>query len=309
MTTNLLTNQEQRKGVIYAVSAYFLWGLAPIYFKLLDNISADEIMIHRVLWSCLLLLIIVVVSGKWRSLAVLIKQSPKLLFQLTVTALILGVNWFLFIWAVNNDHLLDASLGYYINPLFNVALGMIFLSEKLSKWQLFAVLLAVVGVLVQVVMIGSVPIISLALAGTFGIYGLLRKKMAVDTFIALLIESMVLLPIAIIYWYFFVSSVTSNLFNNTVTLNISLILAGVVTTAPLLCFTAAAKRLTLSSLGFFQYLGPSIMFLLATFYYHEPLSTAKLITFGFIWLALLVYSLDSFYTHQKKGQLIRQAVR
>jgi chloramphenicol-sensitive protein RarD len=308
MTTNLLTNQEQRKGVINAVSAYFLWGLAPIYFKLLDSISADEIMIHRVLWSCLLLFMIIVISGKWRALAILVKQSPKLLLQLTVTALILGVNWFLFIWAVNNDHLLDASLGYYINPLFNVALGMIFLSEKLSKWQLFAVLLAVIGVLVQVVMIGSVPIISLALAGTFGIYGLLRKKMAVDTFIALLIESMVMLPIALMYWCFFVSSETSNLFNNAITLNLSLIFAGVVTTAPLLCFTAAAKRLTLSSLGFFQYLGPSIMFLLATFYYQESLSTAKLITFAFIWLALAVYSLDSFNTHKKKRRLIKPPV-
>ena len=308
MTTNLLTNQEQRKGVINAVSAYFLWGLAPIYFKLLDSISTDEIMIHRVLWSCLLLFIIVVFSGKWRSLAILIKQSPKLLLQLTVTALFLGVNWFLFIWAVNNDHLLDASLGYYINPLLNVALGMIFLSEKLSKWQLFAVFLAVIGVLIQVVMIGSVPVISLALAGTFGIYGLLRKKMAVDTFIALLIESIVMLPIALIYWWLFVSSETSNLFNNEITLNASLILAGVVTTAPLLCFTAAAKRLTLSSLGFFQYLGPSIMFLLATFYYQEALSPAKLITFAFIWLALVVYSLDSLNTHKKKGRLIKKTV-
>ncbi|GAA5135968.1 EamA family transporter RarD [Thalassotalea piscium] len=303
MTPDQLKLKNQRHGVISAISAYFLWGIAPIYFKLLDSISADEIMIHRVLWSCLLLFIIVVLSGKWRSLVIALKQSPKLILQLTVTALILGVNWFLFIWAVNNDHLLDASLGYYINPLFNVALGMFFLSEKLSKWQLFAVFLAVVGVLIQVIIIGSVPIISLALAGTFGIYGLLRKRMAVDTFIGLLIESAVMLPIAVTYWYFFAASSTSNLFDNPASLNISLILAGVVTTAPLLCFTAAAKRLTLSSLGFFQYLGPSIMFLLATFYYQEPLSTAKLITFAFIWVALVIYSIDSLNAHKKRKRL------
>ena len=301
MSSNLFSTKDQRTGVINALSAYFLWGIAPIYFKLLDHISADEIMIHRVIWSCLLLLVIVIFSGKWRPLVLLIKQSPKLLLRLTVTALFLGVNWFLFIWAINNDHLLDASLGYYINPLFSVALGMIFLNEKLSKWQGFAVFLAVIGVLAQVVMVGSVPIISLALAGTFGIYGLLRKKMAVDSFIGLLIESVLMLPIALVYWMFFVSSDTSNLFNNAISLNTSLILAGVVTTAPLLCFTAAAKRLTLSSLGFFQYLGPSIMFFLATFYYQEPLLVAKLITFGFIWLALLVYSIDSIKSRKAKA--------
>ncbi|GHE88632.1 EamA family transporter RarD [Thalassotalea profundi] len=308
MTHNQLASKEQRQGVISAISAYFLWGIAPIYFKLLDNIGADEIMVHRVLWSCLLLLVIIVITGKWRSLALLIKNSPKLVFQLAVTALILGVNWFLFIWAINNDHLLDASLGYYINPLLNVALGMLFLHEKLSKWQLFAVLLAVIGVLIQVVILGSVPIISLALAGTFGIYGLLRKKMAVDSFIGLLIESILMLPIAAVYWWLFISSDTSNLFNNSMALNAGLILAGVVTTAPLLCFTAAAKRLTLSTLGFFQYIGPSIMFLLATFYYQEPLSTAKIITFVFIWVALVIYSLDSFHNHKKKARQLKPAI-
>ena len=304
MTVHSSASKEQRTGVINALSAYFLWGIAPIYFKLLDSINPDEIMVHRVLWSCLLLFVIVIFSGKWRSLVVLIKNSPKLLLRLTITALFLGVNWFLFIWAINNDHLLDASLGYYINPLFSVALGMLFLNEKLSKWQFFAVALAVIGVLIQVIMIGSVPMVSLALAGTFGIYGLLRKKMAVDSFIGLLIESVLMLPIAAIYWYFFVSSDTSNLFNNTISLNTSLIMAGVVTTAPLLCFTAAAKRLTLSSLGFFQYLGPSIMFFLATFYYQEPLLIAKLITFAFIWLALIIYSVDSLKSHKKKKVLL-----
>ncbi|XQW85047.1 EamA family transporter RarD [Thalassotalea piscium] len=303
MTTQLLSAKEQRHGVISAICAYFLWGLAPIYFKFLGQIGSDEIMLHRVLWSCLLLFIIILITGKWRALALLVSRTPNILFKLTLTALILGVNWFLFIWAINNDHLLDASLGYYINPLFNVALGMIFLKETLSKWQLFAVFLAIIGVLIQVVMIGSVPIISLALAGTFGIYGLLRKKIAVDSFVGLLIESILMLPLALLYWHFFVTTETSNLFNNSISLNISLIMAGVVTTAPLLCFTAAAKRLTLSTLGFFQYIGPSIMFLLATFHYDEPLSTAKIITFTFIWIALLVYSMDSINSHKKKRKL------
>jgi len=300
MTTT--ENSEQRTGVINAIFAYLMWGLAPIYFKLIAMISPDEIMIHRILWSSVLLFLIVVITKKWNSLLALLKQ-PKLVAKLTVTASFLGVNWFLFIWAVNNDHLLDASLGYFINPLFSVALGVIFLGERLRKWQLFAVILAIVGVLIQLIAIGSLPMISLALAGTFGIYGLLRKKLQVDSFIGLLVESVMMLPIALIYWQFFVESETSNLLANTMGLNITLLCAGIVTTAPLLCFTAAAKRLTLSTVGFFQYIGPSIMFVLATYYYQEPLLTGKLFTFAFIWLALIVYSADSIASHRNKNKV------
>lgn len=283
---------QTRNGVINAISAYVMWGFAPLYFKLLVDIDASEILIHRVIWSCLLLAVFVVIANKWRFVQVIIKQ-PKLVAKLLFTSTILATNWFLFIWAINHDRLLDASLGYFINPLFSVALGVIFLDERLRKWQKFAVLLAVVGVSIQLIVLGSLPIISLALAGTFGTYGLLRKKMAVDSFVGLLFESALMVPVALIYWWFFTDSASSNMVNNNLNLNIILILAGVVTTAPLLCFTAAAKRLTLSALGFFQYIGPSIMFVLATFLYHEPLSTTKLTTFALIWLALLIFSLDS----------------
>ncbi len=299
---NTESSHEKRTGVINAISAYFLWGLAPIYFKLISDISPDEIMIHRVLWSSVLLLFVVLLSKKLLPLLKIIKQ-PKVMIKLTISASFLAVNWFLFIWAVNSDHLLDASLGYFINPLFSVALGMIFLGERLRKWQLIAVILAVLGVLIQVFFIGSLPLISLALAGTFGIYGLLRKKLHVDSFIGLLVESILMLPIALIYWQLYVSSNTSNMFNNTLSLNSTLILAGVVTTAPLLCFTAAAKRLTLSTVGFFQYIGPSIMFILATVIYQEVLVIEKLITFAFIWAALFIYSFDSFKAHKQNKLL------
>ncbi|WDE05513.1 EamA family transporter RarD [Thalassomonas viridans] len=284
---------EKRNGIVNAVSAYLMWGIAPLYFKLLTEVGADEILVHRVIWSSLLLLLVVVAMKKWPQVRALL-QEPKLILRLTLTALILASNWFLFIWAINNDHLLDASLGYYINPLLSVALGMIFLGERLRKWQKFAVLLAVIGVLIQLVILGSLPIVSLALAGTFGVYGLLRKKMQVDSFVGLLVESSLMVPIAALYWGFFITSPTTDMFNNSLSLNAILVLAGVVTTAPLLCFTAAAKRLTLSALGFFQYIGPSIMFLLATLLYNEPLQTAKLTTFIFIWVALVLFSYDSF---------------
>jgi len=290
-----------RTGVFNALAAYFMWGLAPIYFKLIDSISADEIMIHRVLWSTIFLAVIVILMKKWTALKEIV-TTPKTILGLAITASFLGVNWFMFIWAVNNDHLLDASLGYYINPLFSVALGVIFLGERLRKWQLMAVVLAIIGVLIQLIALGTLPIISLALAGTFGIYGLLRKKIHVDSFVGLLIESVLMLPIALVYWFFFVTSETSNLTNNEVSLNLLLMAAGLVTTAPLLCFTAAAKRLTLSALGFFQYIGPSMMFVLATFYYQESFNAIKLITFGFIWAALVVFSVDSIRHNASRRQ-------
>jgi chloramphenicol-sensitive protein RarD len=223
--------------------------------------------------------------------------------QLTISATFLAVNWFMFIWAVNNDHLLDASLGYYINPLFSVALGVVFLGERLRFWQLFAVGLAFIGVLIQLIMIGSLPIISLALAATFGTYGLLRKKMPLDSFVGLLIESLMMLPIALIYWLFFLQTTTTNMFENTMSLNTLLICTGIVTTAPLLCFSAATKRMTLTALGFFQYIGPSIMFVLATFYYEEPLYFAKLITFACIWTALAIFSFDSVKARRKAAKI------
>ena len=298
-----VTNNKDRNGVINAISAYVLWGLAPIYFKLISTVSSDEIMVHRIIWSSLLLFLIVVVSKRYRVLVNTIKQ-PKLLAKLALTASFLLVNWFLFIWAINNDHLLDASLGYFINPLFSVALGVIFLGERLRKMQKFAVVLALCGVLIQLVALGSLPVVSLALAGTFGIYGLLRKKLHIDSFVGLLIESSMMLPLAILYWLLFIDSSTANMLENNFDLNMLLIAAGVVTTAPLLCFTAAAKRLTLSTLGFFQYIGPSIMFVLATFYYQETLEPGKLFTFAAIWLALVIYSVDSLKSRKEKRKLV-----
>jgi chloramphenicol-sensitive protein RarD len=298
-----VTNNKDRNGVINAISAYVLWGLAPIYFKLIATVSSDEIMVHRIIWSSLLLFLIVVISKRYRVLINTLKQ-PKLLAKLAITASFLLVNWFLFIWAINNDHLLDASLGYFINPLFSVALGVIFLGERLRKMQKFAVILALCGVLIQLVALGSLPVVSLALAGSFGIYGLLRKKLHIDSFVGLLIESSMMLPLAIMYWLLFIDSSTANMLKNNLDLNMLLIAAGVVTTAPLLCFTAAAKRLTLSTLGFFQYIGPSIMFVLATFYYQETLEPAKLFTFAAIWLALVIYSVDSLKSRKEKRKLV-----
>ncbi len=280
------------QGALFALGAYFLWGIAPIYFKQLMHVPANEILSHRVIWSFLLLLALLSFLGYWPRVRAMLRE-PRHLLMLLVSSLTIGLNWLVFIWAVNNDHMLDASLGYYINPLFNIVLAMLFLGERFRPVQWLAVGLAASGVLIQLLVFGSLPWVALVLATTFGCYGLIRKKVPVDPFTGLMLETLVLLPIAAIYLWGFADSATSQMSTNSLNTNLWLIAAGIVTTAPLLLFAGAAKRLKLSTLGFFQYLGPSLMFLLAVLLYDEPFTQDKVITFALIWVALVIYTLDS----------------
>ncbi|MFS2264524.1 EamA family transporter RarD [Vibrio vulnificus] len=283
--------QKARQGVLLALGAYTMWGIAPIYFKSLAAVSPLEILSHRVVWSFFLLAALLHFGRHWRTVRDVLTSKSKMLYLVT-TAILVGANWLIFIWAVNANHMLDASLGYYINPLINVLLGMLFLGERLRKLQWFAVTLAACGVLVQLIVFGSVPIVAIALAFSFGFYGLLRKKVSVDAQTGLFVETLVMLPTAAIYLLFIADTPTSNMLANPSQLNLLLIAAGVVTTLPLLCFTGAATRLKLSTLGFFQYIGPSLMFLLAVLIYGEAFTSDKALTFAFIWGALVVFSFD-----------------
>ena len=293
------------KGVIYALCAFLIWGICPIYFKLLTEVPAAEILTHRIIWSCLLLLGLLLATRQWYKVQQVLRQ-PRQLLNLTLSALLVAGNWLLFIWSVNHNYLLEASLGYYINPLFNILLGMLFLGERLRRLQWLAVALATTGVLIQVVLIGHLPWIALTLAGSFGIYGLIRKQIPVDAQSGLFVETLLLLPLALIYLFGFADSTTSNLVQNGWNLNLLLLAAGVVTTVPLLLFTAGARLIPLSTLGFIQYLGPSIMFLLAITLYGEPIQGAKLLTFAFIWLALALFSLES-WTQARRARQITNA--
>lgn len=295
-----MPQHTQRQGVIYALSAYTLWGIAPIYFKSLASVPAAEILTHRMIWSCALLMVLVLLGRQWHKVQAVLRQ-PKVLLTLGFTSVAVGGNWLLFIWAINNGHMLDASLGYYINPLFNVLLGMVFLSEQLRRLQWWAVALAFIGVAIQLIAFGSLPWIALVLASSFAIYALIRKKLALDALTGLLIETLIMLPPAAIYLWGIADSPTSHLTENSWHLNLLLIAAGVVTTAPLLCFTAAATRLKLSTLGFFQYIGPSLMFILAVTLYGEALALDKLITFGCIWSALVLFSLDGLRNGKRQA--------
>ncbi|WP_076918471.1 EamA family transporter RarD [Pseudoalteromonas sp. SK18] len=290
---------EQRKGAIFACLAFFMWGLAPIYFKMIQHVSAFEILMHRVIWSVVFLIVVVSVLSYWDKIKRILIQ-PKLILMLVVTSTLLGFNWGLFIWAINNNYMLDASLGYYINPLLNVLLGMVFLNERLRKLQGAAVALAFTGVLLQLISFGSFPVVAFSLATSFALYGLLRKKLQVDALPGILIEALILLPVALTYWWLMVPTETSNLPANDWLTNTLLVSAGIVTTLPLLCFTGAAKRLQYTTLGFFQYIGPSLMFILAVVFYGEVFDAERVITFACIWSALAIFSWDSYHQSRKR---------
>lgn len=302
-----MTSEEQlraRQGVLLAIAAYTMWGIAPMYFKSIAQVSAFEILSHRVIWSFFLLAALLHFGRRWRAVYDIASSKSKMAYLLSSSVLI-GANWLIFIWAVNTNHMLDASLGYFINPLINILLGMVFLGERLRKLQWFAVVLAGCGVLVQLIVFGSVPIVAMALAMSFGFYGLLRKKVAVDAQTGLFVETLLLLPAALVYLLFFADTATSNMMDNAASLNTLLIAAGVITTLPLLCFTGAATRLKLSTLGFFQYIGPSLMFLLAVLIYGEAFTMDKAITFAFIWGALVVFSIDGLRSNRRSRRAIQ----
>lgn len=287
-----MDTQQTRQGIGFALGAYFIWGIAPAYFKLVKAVPATEIMTHRVIWSALFMLLLITLSRSWGQVRSVVRQ-PKKVLLLALTAVTVGGNWLLFIWAVNNQHMLEASLGYFINPLINVVFGMVFLRERFRRLQWLAVALATAGVLLQLWQFGSVPVIALGLAFSFAFYGLMRKKIQVDAQSGMLIETLWLFPLAALYLFGFADSSTSHLTANPASLNLLLIAAGIVTTIPLMFFAAACARLRLSTVGFFQYLGPTLMFLLAVLFYGETITPDKMLTFGFIWLALLVFILDA----------------
>lgn len=291
--------QQTRQGVLLALAAYIMWGIAPIYFKTLANVPSFEIVTHRVIWSFFFLALILHLTGGVGRIRHLFKDKKRLI-MLTISAVVIGCNWLIYIWAVNNDHMLDASLGYFINPLLNVLLGMVFLGERFRPLQWLAVAFAFLGIVIQIIALGSLPWLALALASSFGCYGLLRKKIRVDAAQGLFIETAVLLPVAMIYLFFIADSNSANMMNNDMRTNLLLIAAGIVTTLPLLCFTSAATKLRLSTLGFFQYIGPSFTFMLAVFLYNEPLTGDKITAFISIWIALGIFIFDAIRQRQKQ---------
>jgi chloramphenicol-sensitive protein RarD len=282
---------SHRLGILYAILAYGSWGIVPLYWKHFGTIPALEILGHRMVWSSLLLLVTLSIQQKLPELKKLL-VSPRWWRLLLLTSSLLSVNWGLYIYGVSTNQIIETSLGYFINPLVNVLLGVLILKEKLTWGQKGAVLLASLGVLNSVVSLGRLPWLALTLAVSFGCYGLLRKLIPVSPLVGLTMETCLLTPVAIAYLTYLNTQHTSH-FGQNLTLMLLFVGAGAITSLPLLWFNKAAQQLQLSTLGFFQYIAPSLQLGLGVGIYHESFTQAHLITFGAIWAALGLYSTTS----------------
>ena len=283
--------QRTRAGLLLGLGAYLMWGFLPLYFKLLAAVSPTEIVAHRICWSLIFLSVLVLLWKRWP--AVRAAVTSRVLATLTLTAALIGANWLIWIWAVVNGHVLEGSLGYYLNPLVNVLLGVLLLGERLTRARTFAVLLAAAGVAVLALGAGDGLWISLSLAASFALYGYFRKVAPVDALEGLTVETAILTPIALGWILWLNRSGGGGLGADGFTIFL-LVLAGAVTAVPLLLFTAAAKRLPYSTLGFLQYIAPSIQFLLAVLVFGEHLSTAHILCFGAIWTALVIFAAEGW---------------
>ena len=284
------TPASPRRGAASAVAAFFLWGLFPLYWKQLSAVPALEVVAHRTAWGFACLALWLLLRGGWGEAAALAGR-PRTLAQLAAGATLIGLNWLLYIWAVTHDHVMQASLGYYINPLVNVLLGVAVLRERLSRGQGLAVALAAAGVAVLTLGYGRFPWIALALATTFGLYGLVRKTVAADAVVGLAWETAILAPAAVCYLVFLGARGTGA-FGATAGASALLVLGGAVTALPLALFAYGARALPLSTLGFIQYLSPSLQFLLAVLLYGEPFTAAHAVSFACIWAALALLTWD-----------------
>ena len=293
-------NTEFKKGIFFAFGAYFLWGILPIYWGLINDIGAFEILSFRIVLSMIFMLFIVILTKNTEPFKRDIQRlftNPIQLIAIIAAGYVITISWGTFIWSVTNGHVLQSSLGYYINPLVSILLALIFLKERFNKLEWIAIGLAVVGVLYMTLKIGVFPGISLLLAGSFGIYGLIKKLIPIDAISSITIECIVTAPAGFIYlWYIWHHG------GLTFGMNVSsfwLLFSGAVTAVPLILFSAGARRIPLSLTGFIQYIGPTLMFLIGIFLFKEPFDLDQLITFIFIWIGIIIYSISQYVKIKK----------
>ena len=290
---------ETNRGVVLGFIAYLIWGLFPAFFKLLPESTPLEIISHRIFWSSIFLLILVLLrcqAGK----VIQALTDRKVLLTLSVSTLLIATNWLTFLFAVQRGEVLQSSLGYFITPLLSVLLGFVFLRERLGLLQKTSVLFAFAGVLYLIVGYGRIPWLALILAISFGFYGLLRKVAKIDALIGLTVETLLLAPVAAIYIVYLSGSEQATFLSGVQSYNLLLPLSGVITAIPLLFFVAAARRLPLASIGFLQYITPSLHFILAVIVFAEPFSRTQFVSFLLIWTGLVVYSVDAILKHRQQ---------
>lgn len=296
-----------KRGIYYALFAYVFWGLHPIYWKLLKHVPSLEIVSHRVLWSFLFFSVIIFFRTEWKGLIKKIISSKKK-WILFVPALLIGSNWVMYIWAVNAGFIIETSLGYFISPLISVFLGVVFLKESLRKIQLLAVGLAAVGVLVMTLIYGQFPWISLCIAGQWSTYGLLRKKSPLTSVEGLTLET-TCMAMPVMVYLIYISLHGSDSFLSDVPTTLLLIGTGVISGLPLLIYIIAARLINLSLLEILQYIYPTLIFLIGAFIYNEPLNEAKIVGFIFIWIALIIYSIEGINKKKRKCLFSHRASR
>ncbi|MFA6850238.1 MAG: EamA family transporter RarD [Selenomonadaceae bacterium] len=285
---------QDNSGLVAAVGAYVIWGVLPVYWRLLRNVSAPEILAYRILWSLVFMICLIFLLRRHREFIEEVKtivSSPKKIFIVICGALLISLNWLVYIWAVNEGHIIETSLGYYINPLVNVLLGVGVLSERLNVWQNFAVLLAGAAVGYLTWNFGSLPWVALALAGSFSLYGLCKKMVMISPITGVTLETMLIAPIACAYLFYLETTCVHFFYISLTPTSIFLIGTGIITPIPLLLFANGANKLPFSILGVIQYITPTLTLLLGIFLYQEAFTSVQFISFSCIWLALLIFSL------------------
>lgn len=295
-------SNEYKKGIFFALGAYVLWGILPIYWELIDQIGAFEILAFRIIFSAIFMVLILIVGKHQRQSFMRdvnqLVSHPIQLLAIIVAGYVITVNWGTFIWAVTNGHVLQSSLGYYINPLVSILLALIFLKERFNKFEWLAILFAFIGVLYMTLKVGEFPVVSLMLAFSFGIYGLLKKVVHIDAISSIAVECIVTAPAGLIYVGYLWQQ-----HQLTFGMNMSsfwLLFSGAITAIPLILFSAGAKRIPLSLTGFIQYVGPTIMFVLGIFLFNEPFDVHQLITFVFIWIGIILYSISQYLKMKRR---------
>jgi chloramphenicol-sensitive protein RarD len=284
-------NREKTIGLVAAIIAYTLWGFLPVYWKVLGTVPALEVLSHRILWSLVFVSLIIGFGRQWDKIRPIVSDRHQVRL-IILAAIMIALNWGLFIWAVQSNHLLESSLGYYINPLIAVLLGVVIFKERLNTWQKLAIASAAIGVLILIVKAGRVPWLSFALALTFGTYGAVKKAVKAPPLVGLALETAVLAPLALLFILSRQATGRGALGGSNLTVTLFLLGAGVATAIPLILFAFSAKRIPLSTLGITQYIAPTLMFLFGVFVYREPFLLVNGISFAFIWLALVIYTLS-----------------
>ena len=297
---------DEKKGIIDALLAYMIWGVFPLYWKMLEHVDSMEILLGRVIWSFAFTLIFIIIIGQRKKLVEdlhYLWRYKKQFWSLAAASFVIAINWYIYIYAVTHNHVLDSSMGYYINPLISVLFGMVFFKEKLSRAQLFSVVIALIGVAIMTFNYGQVPWIALLLAMSFAIYGVLKKKIVLDATRGLAIETMFILPFALAYYIYLLHNHSMSFLHVNVKTDVLMIISGIITAIPLILFAKGAQRIPLYLLGFIQYVAPTIVLFLGVLLYKEPFTAVELAAFSCIWFALIIFSLSKIVEVRKMKKL------